>query len=194
MYIVAFLINSQVTANNELDHFDISEELDQELQDGNLHLDLSDIGWPGDIQDGLSDLSTALDTLFVLYLVGIAAAGLNILTVAAALFLHSSRLGPFGNLGLASLSFLSLLIASIIITIVQVKAVDLINTNGNNIGVYVYRGDKYLALTWVAVVVMFLAVVEIIPLLRERIGRWNILKVRVTVPSPLDLKTEQVTF
>jgi hypothetical protein len=56
-------------------------------------------------------------------------------------------------------------------TIVQVKVVDLINTNGNNIGVYAYRGDKYLALTWVAVVVMFLAVVEIIPSLRERIRR-----------------------
>jgi heme/copper-type cytochrome/quinol oxidase subunit 2 len=93
----------------------------------------------------------------VLYAVGIAAAGCAILASLVAFFLHGSRLISFGNWGLATISFLALLIASIIITVVQSKATKLINKYGNEIGVYAYRGNKYLVLTWVAVAVMFLA-------------------------------------
>lgn len=71
--------------------------------------------------------------------------------------MRGSRLISLGNWGLASISFLALLIASIIITVVQIKAVDLINKYGNDIGVYAYKGGKYLALTWAAVALMFLA-------------------------------------
>jgi hypothetical protein len=63
----------------------------------------------------------------------------------------------FGNWGLATISFTALLVASIIITIVQSKATKLINKHGNDIGVYAYKGEKYLILTWVAVAAMFLA-------------------------------------
>jgi len=38
------------------------------------------------------------------------------------------------------------------------KAVDLINTYGNGIGVYAYGGGRYMVLTWIAVLVMLLAV------------------------------------
>jgi hypothetical protein len=81
---------------------------------------------------------------------GTAATGLTIFTMLIAIFLHASRLISFGKWGLASLSLLSLLIASLIITIVQLKAVDLINKYGNDIGVYTYKEGKYLVLTWVA--------------------------------------------
>jgi hypothetical protein len=140
------------------DHFNISEQISNELQAGKLHLDLSDIDWPSNIQNGLNDLNIALDTLFVLYAMGTAAAGVSIFTALIALFLHGSRLVSFGNWGLASLSFFALLIASLIITIVQIKAVDLINKYGNSIGVYAYKGNKFLILTWVAVAIMLLAV------------------------------------
>ena len=147
-----------IATNNQIDHFNISEQLDKELQAGKLHLNLSDIDWPSDIQDGLDALNIALDALFVLYAVGIAAAGLSIFTSLVAFFLHGSRLVSFGNWGLASLSFFTLLVASIIITIVQKEAVDLLNKHGNDIGLYAYQGKKYLILTWVAVAVMLLAV------------------------------------
>jgi heme/copper-type cytochrome/quinol oxidase subunit 2 len=118
---------------------------------------LSDINWPSEIQDGLNALNTALDATFVLYAIGIAAAGCAILASLVALFLHGSRLISFGNWGLATISFLALLIASIIVTVVQSKATKLINKYGNEIGAYAYKGNKYLVLTWVAVAVMFLA-------------------------------------
>lgn len=143
--------------SNISDHFDITKQLNQELEIGPLKLNLSDIDWPSDIQDGLNKLNIALDATFVLYAIGIAAAGLCILTSLVAVFLHGSRLVSFGNWGLASLSFLTLLIASIIVTVVQSKAVHIINKYGNEIGVYAYRGNKYLILTWVSVACMFLA-------------------------------------
>ncbi|KAE8450488.1 hypothetical protein EG329_006218 [Mollisiaceae sp. DMI_Dod_QoI] len=138
-------------------HFDISTQLNQELEVGPLKINLSDIDWPSDIQKGLNDLNVALDATFVLYAIGIAAAGCAILASLVAVFLHGSRLISFGNWGLASLSFITLLIASIIVTVIQSKATHLINKYGNEIGVYAYKGGKYLTLTWVAVAMMFLA-------------------------------------
>lgn len=140
-----------------LDHFDISDQLGKELQLGQLHLDLSAIRWPSDIQNGLNTLSAALDTLFVLYAVGATATGLVILSTLITLVSRTSRFSSCDNWGLLSLSFLSLLIASAVTTIVQKNAVAVINKYGNEVGVYAYKGDKYLLLTWAAVVVMFLA-------------------------------------
>jgi hypothetical protein len=98
-----------------------------------------------------------MDATFILYCIGIAAAGLAIIASLVALFLHGSRMVSLGNWGLASISFLALLIASIIVTIVQKKAADVINKHGNDIGVFAYKGRKYLILTWVSVAAMFLA-------------------------------------
>lgn len=98
-----------------------------------------------------------MDASFVLYAIGIAAAGLAILTALVAFFLHGSQLISLGNWGLASIAFFALLIASVIVTVVQNKATGIINKHGNHIGVYAYKGGKYLILTWVSVAVMFLA-------------------------------------
>lgn len=98
-----------------------------------------------------------MDATFILYAIAIAAAGCAIIASLLAFFLHGSRLLSLGNWGLASLSFLAFLVASIIVTIVQNKASHLLNKYGNEIGLYAYKGVKYLTLTWVSVAVMFLA-------------------------------------
>jgi hypothetical protein len=131
--------------------------LNGELEVGPLHINLSTIDWPADIQNGLNKLNIALDATFVLYAIGIAACGLAILASLLAFFLSGSRLISFGNWGLASLAFTALLIASIIVTVIQKEAAHVINKYGNEIGVYAYKGVKYLILTWVSVAVMFLA-------------------------------------
>jgi len=138
-------------------HFDISKHIDQELQLGKVNISLADINWPDAIQDGLNALNVAMDATFVLYAIGIAAAGLAIICALAAFFLHGSRLISFGNWGLASLSFVAFLVASIIVTVVQKKATHILNKYGNEIGLYAYKGGKFLTITWVAVAVMFLA-------------------------------------
>lgn len=103
-------------------------------------------------------LNVSLEALFVFYAMGAAAAGLASFTAFIALFFHGPRIVSFCNWGVTSFSFFTLLIASLIVTIVQIKAVDLVNKYGNDIGLYAYRGTKYLILTWVADGVMLAAV------------------------------------
>ncbi|TVY71176.1 hypothetical protein LSUE1_G009092, partial [Lachnellula suecica] len=138
-------------------HFNIEQHLNQQLEAGGLHINLTDLDFPDDIQTGLNTLTTALNATFVLYCIGIAAAGLAILAALPAFLLSGSRLISFLNFGLASLSFTALLIASIIVTIIMNKATSLINKYGNEIGLYAYKGGKYLTLTWIAVAVMAIA-------------------------------------
>ncbi|TVY35960.1 hypothetical protein LOCC1_G007353 [Lachnellula occidentalis] len=144
------------TCSNEtaMFHFNIEKHLNQQLEAGGLHINLTDLDFPDDIQKGMNDLTTALNATFVLYCIGIAAAGLAILTALLAFFLSGSRLMAIGNLGLTSLSLAALLIASTIVTVVMNKASHLINKYGNAIGLYAYKGSKYLTITWVAVAVM----------------------------------------
>lgn len=98
-----------------------------------------------------------MDAMFIIYCIGIAAAGLAILTALLAFFLSGSRLISFGNFGLTAISFLALLTASVIVTIVMKKATHVINKYGNEIGLYAYKGGKYLTMTWIAVAVMGIA-------------------------------------
>lgn len=74
-----------------------------------------------------------------------------------------------------SLAFLSLLAASVVITFVQLKVVDLVNTHGNSIGVYAYGGNRYMVFTWVAVVFMLLGASA--ELFGDIIASWNIPRV-----------------
>jgi len=148
---------TKCTKQTAMYHFDISKQLEEELHVGKYNVSLTDIDWPDTIQKGINALNVAMDATFVLYAIGIAAAGLAIITSIIAFFLHGSRLISFGNWGLSTLSFFAFLIPSIIVTIAQKKFTHVINKYGNEIGVYAYRGGKYLTLTWVATAVMFLA-------------------------------------
>lgn len=119
----------------------------------------------------MNSLSSLLSALFVLYIIGIAMAGLMIVAASSMLLQQNSHLRRLCKWSVA-LSFLALFSASIIITFVQVKATDVINTYGNDIGVYAYTGGKYMVFTWVSVVFMlFGAAAEIFG---EKVASWNI--------------------
>lgn len=146
----------KTNTNTIQDNFDITSLLEKELEDGPANIALSDIQWPDAIQNGLDTLNTAFDASFILYCIGIGAAGLSILTSLLAIFLDG-RIFSLANGALAALSFFCLLITSIIITIVQNKATGIINEHGNDIGLYAYKGQKFLILTWVSVAAMFVS-------------------------------------
>ncbi|RFU28487.1 hypothetical protein B7463_g7869, partial [Scytalidium lignicola] len=148
---------TKCTNQTAMYHFNLEKILNEQLEVGNLHINLSDLGWPDSIQNDINDANAGLDATFVLYVIGITAAGLLILTSPISIFSNGSRLVSLGNLSLAVISFLTLLIASVIVTIFQNKAADVINKYGNDIGAYAYKGKKYLVITWVSVAVMFLA-------------------------------------
>ncbi|KAL3428457.1 SUR7 protein [Phlyctema vagabunda] len=138
-------------------HFDIESVLNEQLSLGPLDVSLSDLGWSDDIQDGINALNTAMSATFVLYAIGIAAAGVSVITALLAFFMHGSRLISIGNWGLAFISFLSLLVSSVIVTVFQNKAASVIRRYGNDIGIFADKGTKFLILTWVATACMFIA-------------------------------------
>lgn len=149
---------TRCTTDIAMNNFDITALLEKELEDGPANITLADIKWPDAIQNGLDGLNTAFDAAFILYCIGIGAAGLSILTSLISPFIDR-RIFSLANGALAGLSFFCLLITSIIITIVQNKATGLINKHGNDIGLYAYKGQKFLILTWVAVAAMFVSLV-----------------------------------
>jgi len=161
--------------------FDPTAILQKELRKG---VSLKDIKWPEKIQDGLRALSTAARAMFVLYMIGIATTGLMIFTSLAGL--SGSRLLSIINFLLGNLAFLSLGIASAIATAIATKSSNIINKYGADIGIAAYRGSKYMAMTWAATALAFVAalawVVEFC-LGRKRSGRASGFSKRETAES-----------
>lgn len=138
-------------------HFNIADVLSQQLAVGPLRISLKDLHWPDDIQKVIDELSTALQAAVALYSISIAATGILIITSVITLFANKSTLLIMANFTLAGVSFLALFIASIIITVINSRTMKVVQEKGNTIGVFAYRGQKYLALTWCTMAVMSLA-------------------------------------
>ncbi|KAF2850662.1 integral membrane protein-like protein [Plenodomus tracheiphilus IPT5] len=119
---------------------------------------LDDLDWPSDIQNGIRALNALMAAMFILYVIAIC---LIFLALLAALFavITSGRLSACLNFLIATLAFLAIGIASALVTAVVVKATDLINKYGNDVGVEANRGNKFLALTWAATGLMLVVLV-----------------------------------
>ncbi|KFY52726.1 hypothetical protein V496_08217 [Pseudogymnoascus sp. VKM F-4515 (FW-2607)] len=149
---------SSCTPVKAMYHFDPTAQLQKELDSGPLagKINLADLGYSDDIKNGIKAFNVAMTAMFVLYCIGAAAAGLCII-LALVSFFSTGRLTSCCNFLLAIVAFLALAISSAIVTAIIVKATDLINQYGNDIGLYAYKGRKFLALTWAATAAMLLA-------------------------------------
>jgi len=118
---------------------------------------LQDLKWPQDIEDGVKALNALMAAMFVLYVIAIC---LIFVAFVAAVFavIASGRLSACLNFLVALLAFVAIGLASALVTAVLVKATDLINQYGNDIGVEASKGNKFLALTWAATGLMFVVV------------------------------------
>lgn len=161
---------SKCTNKTAMYHFDPAGTIQEELQVGKLQLNLTSIQWPDELTDGLAAINALLDATFVLFCIGIAACGLVIIFSAIAFFLpstyapspinhhyHSRMISLLGG-AMSLIAFLALGLASAIVTAFVVKATSVANEYGNQIGLYAYKGDKFLALTWASTGVMFFAI------------------------------------
>lgn len=134
-------------------HFDPTKIIEQELRPG---VNLSDIRWPDQIENGTRVLEAAGKAMFVLYCIGIAFTGIALIGAVVGL-IASGRISALLNFFLSILAFLALGIASAITTAIAAKATNVINKYGNDIGVAAYKGTRFMAMTWVAVALMFIA-------------------------------------
>lgn len=122
-----------------------------------VNVTLKDLKWPEDIDNGIRALNSLMAAMFVLYCIAIA---LIFVAFVAAVFavLSSGRLSACVNFLISTLAFLAIGLASALVTAVMVKASDLINQYGNDIGIEASWGAKFLTLTWVATGLMLIVV------------------------------------
>ncbi|KAF2869399.1 actin cortical patch SUR7/pH-response regulator pali [Massariosphaeria phaeospora] len=138
--------------------FDPNEIIEQALNKSGLGITLRDLEWPQDIQRGIDALRIISIVTFALYCIAIGLIGLSLILAIFGLFANG-RMLPCCNLLLAILAFLASGLASGLVTAVLVKGTEVINQYGGQIGIEADRGNKFLALTWAATAVMFVAVV-----------------------------------
>lgn len=133
--------------------------MDKEIDLGLFDVNIADLGWDEKVQEKLDIINKVLLGLFILYVLGIGFSGLATILCIVAILLPDKRIVAVVNLVLATLAMLSLLIASIIITIAVTKGVNELNEVAEKIGVTVVRGDQFLIISWVAAAVMLFAMV-----------------------------------
>lgn len=131
--------------------------LQRELDDaGHGDLNLTDLAWPEELDDGVRALATASKATFVLYCVGAALAFVALAAAGVGVFFEG-RLSAVVNVVVDSVAFLVLGVASAVVTAVAVKAARVVNEKGEDVGVSAQRGGKFLALTWAATGLLFVA-------------------------------------
>jgi len=123
-----------------------------------LKVSLKDLKWPEDIQTGIDALNALMGAMFVLYVLAIIFIFIALVTSVVAI-LSSGRLSACINVVVAVLAFLAIGLASALVTAVMVKAAEIINQYGNDIGVEAYWGGKFLALTWAATGLMLVVMI-----------------------------------
>lgn len=138
--------------------FDPEAIIEEKLNETGTGITLQDLDWPEDIDNGIKALHAVQMAVFVLYIVAIVLIFLSLVASLVSLF-ASGRGSACANVLLAILAFLAIGIGSGLVTAVAVKGADIINEHGAQVGIEAHRGSKFLALTWAATGLMFVAMV-----------------------------------
>jgi hypothetical protein len=137
--------------------FDPTQIVEDALNRAGVDVTLDDLNWPEDIDTGIKTLNALMAAMFVLYCIAIGLIFVSLFAAAAAVLL-SGRLSACVNFLVSMLAFLAIGLASALVTAVIVKASQIINDKGNDIGLQANWGGKFLALTWAATALMFIVI------------------------------------
>jgi hypothetical protein len=137
--------------------FDPRKMIQRELNaSGHGNINLTDLGWPDEVDDAIHALEIVSRAMFVLYCIGIAFAALALILALVSIF-FSGRLSAFVNIIVDLIAFLAVGIASALATAIAVKAAHIINEKGDRIGISAQKGSKFMVLTWVATACLLVA-------------------------------------
>jgi len=134
--------------------FNMTKLLDKSISVGPVDVSLNDLGYTDEIQDKVDILNDALLGLFILYVLGMGFCGVAICGCLGAFLAPARKSMALTNLIASILACLSLIIASILVTVAVTKGVREINDVGEEFGLEVQRGTKFLIISWVAAGVM----------------------------------------
>lgn len=94
-------ISKNVTAcsnRTAMYNFDPRQMLQRELNEsGHGNINLTDLGWPDEVDDAIHALEVVSNAMFVLYCIGIAFAGLALISALVSIFFNG-RLSAFVNI------------------------------------------------------------------------------------------------
>ena len=138
--------------------FNLTAHLQQELNQTGLDFNLTNMGWTKDIDEGFHTLKLAFDACFILYVMGIIFTGLAFLSAFVAM-VWEGRLTALLNISSVATGSFFLTIASIVVTAAASKAVKTINSDGKSVNINAARGDKFIAMTWAAVALMYISLI-----------------------------------
>jgi len=150
---------TECSKNRAMYKFDPTAIIQEALNKTGVDVTLADLNWPEDIETGIKTLNAMMAAMFVLYCVAIALIFVAFLAAVAAILL-SGRLSACVNFLVSALAFLAIALASALVTAVMVKATNIINDKGSEIGLEAHRGNKFLALTWAATGLMFVVLLS----------------------------------
>lgn len=117
---------------------------------------LASLGFPSSVGLDFDACATTSETMTVFYVIGAATAGLALLAQVA---FTVSRLGrkPLIEVGLLTLSFFSLGIASTIASVIATEFISLVNADAVGSPVSASPGSQFLAMSWTAVIFLSVA-------------------------------------
>ena len=113
-----------------------------------MHLNLAKLGFTQDLQNELDKIPGPFKVLAGFYILAVACSGLSLVLYAAWLF--RPTYGISGANAIVAWLTASILFVSNIIVVVSGRAVDKINSLGQQAGLSVSTGSKFAALTWTA--------------------------------------------
>jgi hypothetical protein len=139
--------------------FNITAIFDHELNVGPLSLNLADLGFTQDLQDAFDMIPTAFMALALFFIMGTGLTGLSFLAAVGAIVLlpRNPRVVIFANVTAAWLAVLTLLISSSITQGAASKAVDMVNSLGDDVGISATFGTKFSRISWASVCLMLIA-------------------------------------
>ncbi|KAG5972217.1 hypothetical protein E4U55_000877 [Claviceps digitariae] len=142
------------SSSNPDDRFNLSKILDKEIKAGPVDFNLASIRLPDAIQEKLDNLAHAILSLLIFYAMSAGLSGLAFLCSIVAFWKPDLRRVVLINFVVSAPGFLTLFIASLIVTVATNMCVTAINKLGGIIGLSAIKGTKFYTLTWVSTVFM----------------------------------------
>ncbi|CAN8105069.1 unnamed protein product [Discula destructiva] len=153
----------------------ITGMLNQSLNVGPFQLDLADIGMAQDVAESIAEvmkvLNSSLQATIAMYILAALFIGLSMAFSVWAVFAlkwtdqrdqktvngRTKDIALYSNLAFPCIATLFLLIGNLVTTIGGKYAVEQIREHGGDLGLYAYRGSKFLAVTWSAFALLLVA-------------------------------------
>ena len=120
---------------------------------GYSDINISELDWPTEIDNGLTVVHKVEKAAFILYIVAVALIALATVSAAVSVCLYG-RLSAFINVMLSGLAFIAVGLASAVVTVAGIKGSSTLDKYGDTIDISASYGKQFLIFTWISTACM----------------------------------------